>query len=131
MDVFGTKLPFIDHMVTAGQLTREYDDIMIEFREAFFAKDFATQDHIENIIFIRKVAEVWQIRLTGSYGAIIVELKDKVEWIKNDYLAHHQRGDAVPKEMQLLKGCMRESEVDRVWALSSMPMNRIHHMRSK
>ena len=35
------------------------------------------------------------------------------------------------REMQLLKGCMRESEVDRVWALSSMPMNRIHHMRSK
>lgn len=33
--------------------------------------------------------------------------------------------------MQLLKGCMRESEVDRVWALSSMPMNRVHHLRSK
>jgi len=26
---------------------------------------------------------------------------------------------------------MRESEVDRVWALSKIPMNRIHHMRSK
>lgn len=35
------------------------------------------------------------------------------------------------REIQLLKGCMRESEVDRVWALSSMPVNRIHHMRSK
>jgi glucosamine-6-phosphate deaminase len=35
------------------------------------------------------------------------------------------------REMQLLKGCMRESEVDRVWAISSMPNNRIHHMRSK
>jgi glucosamine-6-phosphate deaminase len=26
---------------------------------------------------------------------------------------------------------MRESEVDRVWALSRMPMNRVHHLRSK
>ncbi|CAE7449066.1 unnamed protein product, partial [Symbiodinium microadriaticum] len=26
---------------------------------------------------------------------------------------------------------MRETEVDRVWALSRMPMNRIHHLRSK
>ena len=26
---------------------------------------------------------------------------------------------------------MRESEEDRVWALSRMPMNRVHHMRSK
>ncbi len=131
IDVTGTKLPFIDHAVTAGQLTREYDDIMIEFREAFFEKDFATQEHIENIIFTRKVAEVWQIGLTQSYSAIIVQLKAKVEWIRNDYLSHHQRGDAVPRDMQLLKGCMRESEVDRVWALSSMPMNRVHHMRSK
>ena len=31
--------------------------------------------------------------------------------------------------MQLLKGCMRESEVDRVWALS-MPMNRITYRSS-
>ena len=33
--------------------------------------------------------------------------------------------------MQILKGVMRETEVDRVWALSSMPMERIYHMRSK
>jgi uncharacterized membrane protein len=26
---------------------------------------------------------------------------------------------------------MRETEVDRVWALSRMPMSRIHHLRSK
>jgi len=26
---------------------------------------------------------------------------------------------------------MRETEVDRVWALSRMPMNRVHHLRSK
>ena len=35
------------------------------------------------------------------------------------------------RDIQLLKGCMREAEVDRVWALSRMPMNRIHHLRSK
>jgi hypothetical protein len=26
---------------------------------------------------------------------------------------------------------MRESETDRVWACSRMPMNRVHHLRSK
>ena len=43
----------------------------------------------------------------------------------------HLPGDAIPKDIQLLKGCMRESEEDRVWALSRMPMNRVHHLRSK
>lgn len=72
------------------------------------------------------------LALTSSQlTALISELQARVEWIRNEYLARHSPGDAVPKEIQLLKGCMRESEVDRVWALSRMPMNRIFHMRSK
>lgn len=59
------------------------------------------------------------------------QLRARVENLLTSYLAAHRPGDAIPKEMQLLKGCMRETEVDRVWALSNMPMNRIHHMRSK
>lgn len=77
------------------------------------------------------MAEVWKITVTQNYSALASELAEKVQWIKHEYLAHHQPGDAVPKDMQLLKGCMRESEVDRVWALSRMPMNRVHHLRSK
>ena len=122
---------FLVEAVTTGQLTREYDDIMSEFRNAFFLKNDEVQDHIENLIFLRKIAEVWQISVTMSYGQLVEELRSKVEWVRDSYLSNHQPGDAVPKEMQLLKGCMRESEVDRVWALSRMPMNRIHHLRSK
>jgi hypothetical protein len=35
------------------------------------------------------------------------------------------------RDIQILKGCMRETETDRVWACSKMPMNRLHHLRSK
>lgn len=35
------------------------------------------------------------------------------------------------RDIQILKGCMRETETDRVWACSRMPMNRLHHLRSK
>ena len=122
---------FAEEMVMSGQMSRDYDDLMAEFWEAFSKKDFDLQDKIENIIFLRKVAEVWTISLTQSYANIVSQLKAQLLWIRDEYLAHHERGDAVPKNMQLLKGCMRESEVDRVWALSRMPMNRIHHMRSK
>lgn len=122
---------FIAGAVKGGQLTREYDDLMSQFRLAFFQKDVYTQDLVEHLIFLRKVAEVWQITLAQSYAGLVAELTEKVTWIRDDYLAHHVPGDAVPKDMQLLKGCMRESEVDRVWALSAMPMNRVHHLRSK
>merc|ERR1712000_377515 len=43
----------------------------------------------------------------------------------------HHPGDNIPKDIQILKGCMRETEVDRVWAISRMPNNRVHHLRSK
>lgn len=127
----GGHTPFVEEAVKTGQLGREYDDLMSLFREAFFDKDLELQNKIENIIFLRKVAEVWQIPLAQSYATLVQQIKAQVTWIQDEYLAHHQPGDAVPKDMQLLKGCMRESEVDRVWALSQIPMNRIHHMRSK
>lgn len=127
----GGHTPFVEEAVKTGQLGREYDDLMSLFREAFFDKDVELQDKIENIIFLRKVAEVWQIPLAQSYSTLVQQIKAQVTWIQEEYLANHQPGDAVPKDMQLLKGCMRESEVDRVWALSKMPMNRVHHMRSK
>lgn len=40
-----------------------------------------------------------------------VALTARVEWLATEYLAHHQPGDTLPKEIQLFKGCMRESEV--------------------
>lgn len=121
----------LEYLVRRGYLTLEYDDLMSEFHTAFFNKDPIKQEVIENIIFLRKIAEVWKITLTMNYSQLVNELREKIQWIQVDYLRNHQPGDAVPKEMQLLKGCMRESEVDRVWALSRMPMNRIHHLRSK
>lgn len=122
---------FLTQAVHAGELTRDYDELMAHFHHAFDRKDFDAQDRIENFIFLRKVAEVFQVTVTQSYPTLTTQLMKHVRWLKEEYLPSHQPGDAVPKDMQLLKGCMRESEVDRVWALSRMPMNRIHHMRSK
>ena len=118
-------------LVNSGELSRDYDEIMAIFHDAFLKNDENGKDEIERIIFLRKCCEVWSIVTTQSYSQLINQLTERVRWLLEDYLPKHHPGDAVPKEMQLLKGCMRESEVDRVWALSRMPMNRIHHMRSK
>jgi len=119
------------HLINSGELSRDYDELMAIFHDCFIRGDEEGKDNVERIIFLLKVAEVWAIATTQSYSNLVTQFTERVKWILDDYLANHHPGDAVPKQMQLLKGCMRESEVDRVWALSKMPMNRIHHMRSK
>jgi hypothetical protein len=104
---------------------------MMKFHEAFRVKNYDLMNEIELIIFVRKVAEVFAVPVTQSYASLNVQLRDRIQHLLDVYLVNHRPGDAIPKDVQLLKGCMRESEVDRVWALSNMPMNRIHHMRSK
>jgi ABC-type arginine/histidine transport system permease subunit len=46
-------------------------------------------------------------------------------------MAHLSNTATTYRDIQILKGCMRETETDRVWACSKMPMNRLHHLRSK
>lgn len=87
----------LEQYVRKGYLTLEYDDLMSEFHQAFFDKDETQLEQIENVIFLRKIAEVWKITLTQNYSQLIAELKEKVGWIQNDYLCNHQPGDAVPK----------------------------------
>ncbi|RYG68049.1 hypothetical protein EON64_06060 [archaeon] len=127
----GSTTSLLEDIVRKGLLTLEYDDLMCEFHDAFHTKDFKMQDYIENVIFLRKVAEVYKITVTSNYNQLITELKGRMAYIQEEYLKKHIGGDVLPKDMQLLKGCMRETEVDRVWACSRMPMNRIHHLRSK
>jgi hypothetical protein len=43
-----------------------------------------------------------------KYDELENELKKRIEWINSNYLGHHDHSS--PKEIQMLKGCMRESE---------------------
>ena len=70
---------------------------MSEFYVAFKAKDENAKDHVENVIFLRKIVEVWQLVSTSSYSQLIESLKEVVTWILDVYLVDHQPGDAVPK----------------------------------
>jgi hypothetical protein len=121
----------LEAIVLDGQMTRHYDELLAEFRCLFFAQKRREERFIEHIIFLRNVCEVWDIVRTLPYRALCVALTDRVSWLLSDYLASHQPGDSIPRALQLFKGCMRESEVDRVWALAKMPHCRVHHLRSK
>lgn len=122
---------FLRAAVLSGEITRDYDDLMMDFRHAFASRDEQIMDQLENIMFLRRVAEVWNLTLTMSYNDLSEKLLQRVLWIRDEYLAKHSPGDAIPKyttssflnlfnlsifleicrELQLLKGCMREAEV--------------------
>ena len=88
---------FLHAAVVSGEITRDYDDLMADFRDAFFKQDEQIMDQLENIMFLRRVAEVWNLTLTMSYNDLSEKLLERVEWVKNEYLAKHQPGDAIPK----------------------------------
>ena len=122
---------FLKAAVDAGEVFRDYDELMADFRECFWARNAAGEARIEHLIFIRKVEEVFVDGGATHGSGLFDAIREGIEWVRTEYLDKHMPGDAVPLRMQLLKGCMRESEVDRVWALSRMPMKRVHHLRSK
>lgn len=88
---------FLHAAVVSGEITRDYDDLMADFRDAFFKKDEQIMDQLENIMFLRRVAEVWNLTLTMSYNDLSDKLLERVEWVRSEYLAKHQPGDAIPK----------------------------------
>jgi glucosamine-6-phosphate deaminase len=124
---------FVSSAVSSGDLNKTYDAIMTEFRIAFSSGDLKAQERIEKVIFLRKVAEVFDVDVACSKNTLIEELKAKIESVRSDYLESSDSCEdtAITKCAKMLKGCMRESEVDRVWALSSVPNERLHHLRSK
>ena len=124
---------FVSSAVSSGELNKTYDAIMTEFRIAFSTGDLIAQARIEKVIFLRKVAEVFGVNVACSKETLIEELKAKIESVRSDYLESSDslEDTVTTKCAKMLKGCMRESEVDRVWALSSVPDERLHHLRSK
>ena len=120
-----------------GKDERGYDDLLGEFRRAFEAGKVESTYWVETAIFLRKLREVGSLESVeeklegGEPNYESVWTVERSLEIMNRYLEQRIPGDAVPIPIQLLKGCMRESEVDRVWTLSRMPMSRVHHLRSK
>ena len=126
----GGHFSSLKNLVYSGDLEKNYDILMKEFYCAFVDKDIDRQKYIESVIFARALKTVWNID-TSSNDETFNALVEIIVYIETKYLKEHKPGDSVPKEIQLLKGRMRESEVDRVWALSRMPMDRIFHLRSR
>ena len=115
--------------VSNGDLQKPYDDLLKDFVNAVNGKDTIEQGRIEHVIFLRNVAVVFEI-LHENQDTFMKSIQETVELLRTDYLTG-QTDAELTKKAKLIKGCMRESEVDRVWALSHQKNERVHHLRSK
>ena len=50
--ITGAETTFLDSAVRAGEVSRDYDDLMGAFHNAFFAKDTVTMDYIEQVRYL-------------------------------------------------------------------------------
>lgn len=78
----------------------------------------------EEVILLQNLAQIYGLQDMTS-------LKDKVKWLKEDYFATHPPGEKDSKEIQVLKGSMRETESERMLMLSGVNLSDIYHMRAK
>ena len=130
----GKDYALLREIVDANEIFCEYDLLLKDFRVAFLGNDKEAEDRVESAIFVRKVFEVFvggAAELFVGGETLFEAIQAEVEWVRVEYLEKHKPGDSLPVKIQLLKGAMRESEVDRVWALSNLDVKRVHHLRSK
>ena len=112
--------------------TTPYDDLMEEFVKAHWNPEYSNpknppdleyEKDIESIIMFRNIARLYKLE---DINAIVTKAEEEVKGLKSKL-----PGDKTPIEMQLLKGSMRESECDRLWALKGTRVSRdVHHLRS-
>jgi 6-phosphogluconolactonase/glucosamine-6-phosphate isomerase/deaminase len=91
------ELLFIDICVYVGDITKNYDEIMTIFRHAFYQQNVSQLDHLEHVIFLRKVCEVWNISTTLPLIELAKAIKDRVLWVQDVYLPSHSPGDSIPR----------------------------------
>lgn len=101
-----------------------YENIMDLFVQAYQKQDFTAQKIIERIIVARHIRDIFE-------GYTQTSLIEAVDWLVYGYFPHVYPGKKDILSVQVLKGALRESEEDRVWAVSGVPLSRVVHLRSQ
>ena len=103
---------------------KPYAAVLQEFAAAYKNNDQDQLEVINSLIFARKCAECFAIQT-------IEQLDTQMRNAEKIYKEIFQDPSAQPTELKQLKGMMREAEVECLWALHNIPLERITHMRAQ
>lgn len=104
-------------------LSHDYAFILRRYINAAEGKDLESLKRAESLIMLKNICRVFDLKN-------INELKSKVKWLKEDYFPNQNPGEKDIREVQVLKGAMRESESERMLLMAGVSLPRIHHMRA-
>lgn len=100
-----------------------YAYVVEKFAQAYKEQDQATMKRCEQAIFLHYVRTVFACDDADS-------LWRKLRWLQDEYFPSKYHGQKDCKQVQQLKGCMRESEVDRMWHIDIGSIQDVAHVRS-
>lgn len=100
-----------------------YNFVIQQFAEAYQNGDEEAMQRYEQIILLRYIAYIFKCKT-------VEELYEKAVWLQESYFPSKYHGQKDSKDVQKLKGCMRESEVDRMWAIDKQQQKDVQHFRS-
>eukprot|EP01068_Selenidium_serpulae_P017796 Selendium_serpulae@DN6408_c1_g1_i4.p1 len=106
-----------------------HPELVAAFARAHKASDNEKERDIEAIMVIRHIIEINDINIIDRSEAchrILVALAGTRQALRD-----RVPGDATPKDIQMLKGMVRETEAEKMWALRDVPARDVHHLRSK
>lgn len=111
------------HKIQYEVFEQNYEQLLNRFRQAYKAKDKETLMWLEKVFVYQKMKELYALEDTKTF------VKKASDLYK--VLANKIPGDQEIEEVKGLKGLMRETEADRLWAIHEVASDRVHHMRSK
>lgn len=102
---------------------RSYASVLRKYSLHYSRNDVQQLSLIDTLIALRSLVQIYDLKTPE-------ELKYTVRWLKDKYFPSKNPGDLDIAEIQMFKGMIRESEVDRLWILKKISLENISHMRS-
>lgn len=101
-----------------------YKQTLDQFSKAHYPEQKPLLDNIDAMILGKKLIDIYQ-DTTGQK----VQLRSHN--LAENYFRYKTPGQIDDQPIKILKGAMRESEVDRLWHMNHVDLKHVYHMRSK
>ena len=119
------KLPYGQlHYFKKDIFEKPYTAVLQEFAAAYKNNDQNKLELVNSIIFAQKCVDCFDAQT-------VEQLDTQIRNAEKIYIKTLHDPAAQSKELKQLKGMMREAEVECLWALHNIPLERITHMRAQ
>lgn len=103
--------------------SEKYSSILNKFKQAFETNNMNAIEELDNVLALRNFTKAYQL---ANFEALNVKAHEVLSYFQNK-----TPGNPDDHNMQIFKGTMRESEVDRLWNMMDVPADNVYHLRSK